>query len=159
MDLRLFTLFHLDLQLLESGLALGFRLFTFANLLIQLRDVIFQLHVQLQIALSHLLQLVHQPRKTLAGLFELLHHHREKVDRPGGDQQTEEDRADNVDTFNLAMQHHGDRHLYHNGQHHQRKSQQHRKADQTQLHHQVDIILRQHTNLLHRGFLHDNSAQ
>ena len=34
-----------------------------------------------------------------------------------------------------------------------------RKADQTQLHHQVDIILRQHTNLLHRGFLHDNSAQ
>ena len=125
LDLRLFTLFHLDLQLLKGSLTLGFRLFTFANLLIQLRDIVFQLHIQLQIALAHLLQLLHQPRQTLAGLFELLHHHREKVDRPRGDQQTEEDRADNVDAFNLAMQHHGDRHLYHDGQHHQRKSQQH----------------------------------
>jgi hypothetical protein len=57
------------------------------------------------------------------------------------------------------MQNHRDGHLYHNRQHHQGEGQQHGKTHQTQLHHQVDIVLRQHTDLLHKGFLRDNSAQ
>ncbi|XPE48019.1 hypothetical protein ACNKHO_20260 [Shigella flexneri] len=51
------------------------------------------------------------------------------------------------------MQHHGHRHLYDDGQYHQRQRQQQGKTYQTSLHHQVDVILRQHTDLLHEGFL------
>ncbi|MNY48025.1 hypothetical protein D3C86_1833300 [compost metagenome] len=64
--MRQFALFHLFRQLVHHLLALFFRLDTIGNFLIQLADVVLKLLVQLQIAMAHLFQLIHQPRQALA---------------------------------------------------------------------------------------------
>ena len=125
LNLRLFTLFHLNFQLLKRRFTFRFRLFTFADFLIKLGDVVLKLHIQLEIAFAHLLQFLHQPREALPGLFQLLNHHRQEIDRPRGNQQAKEDGADHINTFHLAVQHHRHGHLHNDRQHHQRKGQQH----------------------------------
>ena len=125
LNLRLFTLFHLNFELLKRRFTFRFRLFTFADFLIKLGDIVLKLHIQLEIALAHLLQFLYQPREALPGLFQLLNHHRKEIDRPRGNQQAEEDGADHINTFHLAMQHHRNGHLHNYRQHHQRKGQQH----------------------------------
>ena len=60
LDLRDLALFHFDFQLLQRGLTLGFRLLTIGDLLIQLRNVVFKLDVELQVALAHLFQFIDQ---------------------------------------------------------------------------------------------------
>ncbi len=135
LNLRQLALFHLFGQLFHHLQALFFRLDTVGNLLIQLADIVFELLIELQIAVAHLFELVHQPRQPLARLFQLFHHHREKIDRPRGDQQAEEDRTHHVDAFHFAAQQHGHRHLHHHRQHHQRRGQQQREAYQPQFHH------------------------
>ena len=60
LDLRLFALFDFNLQLLECFLALCFGFFTLNNFLIELGNIIFQLHIELEIALAHLFQLLYQ---------------------------------------------------------------------------------------------------
>lgn len=61
--------------------------------------------------------------------------------------------------LDLTMQNHGHGHLHDDGQNDQRQRQQHGKTHQPELHHQVDVVLGQHSNLLHRGSLHDFIAQ
>ncbi|MOA46487.1 hypothetical protein D3C78_1690090 [compost metagenome] len=96
------------------------RLDTVGNFLIELADVFLHLLVQREIAIAHLLKLIHQPSQALARLFQLLHHHRKEVNRPRRDQQAEEDGAHHVDAFHFTTQQHGDRHLHHHRQYHQR---------------------------------------
>ena len=60
LDLRFFALFDFNLQLLERFLALRFGFFALNNFLIELGYIIFQLHIELEIALAHLFQLLYQ---------------------------------------------------------------------------------------------------
>ena len=60
LDLRFLTLFNFDLQLLERFLALRFGFFALNNFLIELGNIVFQLHIELEIALAHLFQLLYQ---------------------------------------------------------------------------------------------------
>ena len=60
LDLRFFALFDFNLQLLERFLALRFGFFSLNNFLIELGYIIFQLHIELEIALAHLFQLLYQ---------------------------------------------------------------------------------------------------
>ena len=121
----------------------------FGNLGVEAADVLLQLAVEFQIPFAHVLQLAHHAGQSLAGILQLIHHDGEKIDGPGGHQQAEEDRAHQVDYVHGAAQKQGHPHLDGDRQHYDGGRQEHAEAHQSQLGHQVDIVLRPGFDLLH----------
>ncbi len=65
LNLCLLTTRYLFAQLIHHLFACQLRLFTIADLLIQLRNGLFHLLIEFQIAGTHLFQLIHQPCQSL----------------------------------------------------------------------------------------------
>ena len=148
-QLGLLPLEHLVLQILYGLLAQGLGPVGLGYLGIEAADVLLQLAVELEVALAHVLQLAHHAGQPLAGVFQLIHDYGEEIDGPGGHQQAEEDRAHQVDYVHSAAQKQGHPHLDGDRQHYDGGRQEHAEAHQSQLGHQVDVILRPGFDLLH----------
>ncbi len=149
MQLGFFALEHLVLQILDRLLAQCLGPVGFGNLGVEAADVLLQLAVEFQIPFAHVLQLAHHAGQSLAGILQLIHDDGEKIDGPGGHQQAEEDGAHQVDYVYGAAQKQGYPHLDGDGQHYDARRQEHAEAHQTQLGHQIDVILRPGFDLFH----------
>ncbi len=149
MELGFLPLEHLVLEILDGLQTQALGPVGLGNLGVEAADVLLQLGIELQIPLAHILQLAHHPAQSLTGILQLIHHDGEKIDRPGGHQQAKEDRANEVDHIDIAAQEQGHPHLDGDRQHDNARRQEHAESHQSQLGHQIDIILRPGFNLFH----------
>ena len=149
MELSFLPLEHLVFEIFNGLQTQALGPVGLGNLGIEATDVLLQLAVKLQIPLTHILQLAHHPAQSLTGILQLIHHDGEKIDRPGGHQQAKEDRTHEVDHIDIAAQKQGYPHLDGDRQHYDAGRQKHAESHQSQLGHQVDVILRPGFNLLH----------
>ncbi len=109
--LCLLAAYHFRLEFAHRLLTRRLCLIGLLNLLVQLADIVLQLHVQCLIPLAHLLQFAHHVGQPLPGVLQFIHHSRQEVGGPRRHQQTEEYRTHDIDNIDGAAQQHSNANL------------------------------------------------